>query len=115
MEEENYLEARPMSLVYQIGDFQIDATELLTDDIAHIVVKFKDSERELDDLIEYIEDLPYSLKYDIIYYLAKDKKNFKYLHKKTKFGRLIDGFAKALVDVKKLIDAEDLLENDEIE
>lgn len=100
--------------IYRIGNFDIDTTMLQTDDIAHIILEFKDSPDELEDMIEYISELPYILSMDVIYYLTKNKEDFEKLCENESFSELIDSFAeKVFMKRDTSIVKEDKIEDNE--
>lgn len=88
--------------VYTVGDFKIDVTLLETDDIAHIMIQFKDDVDAIENIIDYIIELPYLILLDIIYYIAKDKDAFNQLCETTTFDELLDSFSeRVFVDKDK--------------
>ncbi len=88
------------SLQIQIGDYMVDTTYLLTDDLAVIFQSFSKDENMIGELVDYAERLPYSIKIDLMFYLSSDKKSFKKLKKIKVFKNFIDGFAASIADLK---------------
>ncbi len=101
MEEmiENLTPARPM--VFDAGDYRIDANELMTDDLAYIFMYFKKDKKVIKDLVKYVETLPYGLKLDMMFYFGQNKKDYKQLLKIKSFNNMIDGFASSIADIKQ--------------
>jgi len=88
------------SLHIHIGDYVVDTTLLLTDDLATIFNYFIEDEVMIEQLIKYAETLPYSTKIDMMFYLGSNKKAFKKLKKIKSFKKFLDDFSSIIVDLK---------------
>jgi len=84
----------------RIDNFDIDISELLTDDLVAIFIHFKDNKRAINQLVQYVEQLPYSIKMDMMYYFSKEKKTYKQLLKIKSFNKMVDLFSKAIIETK---------------
>lgn len=93
-------QATRRSLYINVGEFTIDTTLLLTDDLAAIFIAFAKEEDNINELVEYATLLPYSIKIDLMFYLGSNKKAFKKLKKIKSFNKFVDGFAAAIADLK---------------
>jgi len=90
----------PQSLQITVGDYTVDTTLLLTDDLAILFDCFKDDEKMIGDLVEYAKTLPYSTKIDMMFYLGNDKKSFKKLKKLKVFRKFLDDFSELIAEIK---------------
>lgn len=93
MAEANKKQHMDERIYYHANKFIIDVTEMLTDDIAAILVAFKDQPKELEGLVEQISDLPYMHQLDIIKYVAQTPAEFEALCNNSNFAEYMDAFA----------------------
>jgi len=87
-------------LSFNVGEFVVDANELLTDDLVYIFIHFKNNKKYIKDLVRYVEQLPYSLKIDMMFYFSQHKKEYNELMKIKSFNNMIDDFAASIADIK---------------
>lgn len=91
----------PSSQYINIGKFTLDTTLLLTDDLSEIFYYFINDKEIIGDLVKYTDELPYSLKIDMMYYLGKNKKQFKRLKKIKPFKKFLDEFSKIIAEMNE--------------
>ena len=96
-------------LTFDVGDFRVDTRELLTDDLAFIFMHFKNDKKAIKDLVKYVDNLPYSLKLDMMFYFGQNKKDYKQLMKIKSFKNINGwrwiGFLLAMISVSILSNA----------
>ncbi|RLC47945.1 MAG: hypothetical protein DRH57_03090 [Candidatus Cloacimonadota bacterium] len=98
--KEAHLDHQPQSLQINIGDYVVDTSLLLTDDLAAIFNHFRKDEAMIGELVEYASSLPYSTKIDMMFYLGSDKKSFRKLKKIKSFQKFLDDFSEIIADIK---------------
>jgi len=98
--KEAHNEYQPKSLNINIGNYVVDTTLLLTDDLAVMFNHFRKDEVMIGELVNYASSLPYSTKIDMMFYLGSDKKSFKKLKKINSFKKFLDEFSEMIAEIK---------------